>query len=178
MRFAALALGAVLTAACAAATLPASAADADRVPFPKDYKNFTRISTIDHMPTKRIRTIYVNPDAAKAAKPDQPAPDGTVLVMEQIGAKLDSAGMPELDADGRFIPDGKVAAIAVQMKKAGWGEGKTAGMKNGDWDYAAFKADGTINPDVKYGSCYACHLPRAAHDYTFVYGPWASTLKK
>ena len=77
-------------------------------------------------------------------KAGRPLPSGTVLTMVNYKAKLGADGQPEKDANGRFIKTDEIAGIAVMEKRTGWGAEYAADMRNGEWEYRAFKADGTV----------------------------------
>lgn len=164
------ALGAGLIAA---AILGSSAiAGPERVPYPADYQTrFVQYNSVERPDRKpaQIRFFYANKESFEAMRAGQPAPNGTVLVMEDRYAKLDAAGNPILDAKGRWIPTDEVITIAVQEKRAGWGEAIPTNKRNGDWDYSAFTPKGEMRPNLSTDSCFTCHLNRTKSDYTFTY---------
>ena len=83
-------------------------------------------------PTRKIvRNFYVNPEAFAAAKPGLPLPDGTLIILADNKARLAADGTPLLDQQGRLIPEPGWAAIGVQEKRAGWGEGYPPEKRNG-----------------------------------------------
>jgi hypothetical protein len=144
----------------------------ERVAFPAGFETaFVHYNSVDRPDRKRVRLMYVSPASDKAARPGEPAPDGTILVMADKNARLDADGKPVLDSEGRMIPEGNFTAIFVMEKRAGWGATQPADMKNGDWDYASYKTDGTLNPEAKYQGCFSCHNNRAGADFTFTYFP-------
>jgi len=63
-------------------------------------------TTVDRADNKQYRELYTSPAAVAAAKKGEPLPDGTVITLVQYKAKLDAAGNPEKDANGRFHQDG------------------------------------------------------------------------
>jgi Cytochrome P460 len=167
MRTALLAAGAAFAAILVAGPLLAGP---ERVAFPKGFEaNWVLYNMVDRPDRKRVRFMYVNPEANAAARAGEPLPDGTVLVMADRNAKLDASENPVLDAEGRIVPEGGFTAIFVMEKQFGWGQGQPPEMRNGDWDYAAFKADGTLSAETDTGGCFACHNNRPAHDFTFTY---------
>jgi hypothetical protein len=162
------AIGGAIGLAALAFALP-SFAGPERVAFPKDFATtYVRLGAIDRYDTKTVRTVFINPEAYKSYQAGKPLPDGTVLVLEQRPARLGADGQPELDAAGRFTANGEPNLIAVQAKQAGWGAGVPEALRNGDWEFAAFKADGTLNTQAKLEPCFACHKPRTAEDHTFI----------
>ena len=143
----------------------------ERIAFPEGFEtDWVLYNQVDRPDRKRVRFMYVKPAADAAAVPGEPAPNGTVLVMADKAAQLDAGENPVLDADGRMIPEGDFLAFFVMEKQAGWGE--TVGLEvapNGDWDYASFKADGTLNTGSNTSGCFACHTKRTGKDFTFTY---------
>jgi hypothetical protein len=145
------------------------------IELPADWQTrFIRYATVDRPDRRIIRHIYVNPESAAAARPGQPLPDGTLLVMADTRARLDAAGNPLLDLAGRFIPEPGWIAIGVQEKRAGWGEGLPADIRNGTWEYARFNPDGTrlatATTFESVRACYACHIQaRSRQDFAFTY---------
>jgi hypothetical protein len=167
--------------AAVATTMPAglavldARAGSDRVTWPTEYRQrYVVFGTIDRPDRKpaQVRVLYVNPEAAAASRPDAPAPNGTILVMEDRKARVDAAGNPVKDAQGRFIASDEVVAVAIQEKRAGWGAAYAEPLRNGDWDYASFDPDGKLRANVQTTACLTCHKPRAGTDYTFVYQRW------
>ncbi len=98
-------LAAVATVAGLSLALALQArAGGDKVAFPQDYAKGALYDTVDRPDNKQYRELYVTPPSAlDAAKKGEPLPSGTVLTMVQYAAKLDAAGNPEKDANGRFI---------------------------------------------------------------------------
>ena len=162
---------ALVLAALGAAVVAGSAlADETRISFPQGYLTWSSFGAVDRYDRKTVRSFYVNPDALAKSVPGKPAPDGTVLVMEERKAKLGADGSPEKDAQGRFVKTDEITMVAVQANGAGWGAEYPPTKQNRNWEYATFKADGSRVPDVKYDACFTCHLNRKDRDYTFVYG--------
>ncbi|MBV9522093.1 MAG: cytochrome P460 family protein, partial [Alphaproteobacteria bacterium] len=128
---------------------------------------------------KIVRNYFVNRPALKAAKPGKPAPEGTVILMEDHKAKLGPDGQPQLDAKGKFIPEPEVMRVIIQEKEKGWGAEYPAEKRNGEWEYAFFNADGSRNETIKYDSCFACHKQaRATSDYTFTFAKYVADRAK
>jgi hypothetical protein len=142
----------------------------EKVALPKDYRTrFTLFSIVDRPDLKGVRFAYVNPEALQSARPGQPVPDGTVLVMETRKAKLDPAGQPVRDADGRFVATDEVMSIFMQEKHQGWGAEYPPEKRNGEWEYAWYTPDGSRKTDVKLDFCFTCHKSRTDRDYTFLF---------
>ena len=165
-----------LTLALAAATALGSLAAGivlagpEKVKYPEGYRgNFVLYNTVDRPDRKAIRFLYINKDADTKAKPGQQLPDGAVLILEERKAKLDEKGQPVLDADGRMQATDEITGILAMERQKGWGAEYPSGKRNGEWEYQAFKADGTPITAMTMDACFACHLNRADRDYTFTY---------
>lgn len=162
-----------LALAAASVFLLASAANAagpDRVLYPKGFEtDFLLYNQVDRPDRKRIRFMYVNKNAASQTKPGADAPDGTVLVMEDHEAELDTAGNPLLDPDGRMKASAKVSGVFVMEKRAGWGLDIPESRRNSDWDYASFQPTGVVNATANLEPCFTCHLARKSRDFTFTF---------
>ena len=163
---------AALAAITLAAALSAVTAKAggDKVAFPDNYAKGVLYTTVDRADNKQYRELYVSPpDAIAAAKKGEPLPHGTVLTLVQYAAKLDANGNPEKDANGRFIKD-KLLAYTVMEKGAGWGAEYPDTIRNGEWEYQAFRGDKSVNTGAKLEGCFTCHKPLGTKvDYVFSY---------
>ena len=154
------------------AAVLAGPADAgpERVALPTNYStDFVRYNVVDRPDRKRVRFMYVNREALDAARPGEPLPDGTVLIMEDHDAELDASGELRRDDEGRLIPLAAVANIFIMEKQAGWGAAVPEEIRNGDWDYAWYLPDGSLRPELDTTGCFTCHLRREARDYTFTF---------
>jgi hypothetical protein len=166
-RFAAL-LATVGVAGTASLTVSARAGG-DKVAFPENYAKGVLYATVDRADNKQYRELYASPDAIAAAKKGEPLPSGTVLTLVQYAAKLDEKGNPAKDANGRFIKD-KLLAYTVMEKRAGWGAEYPETIRNGEWEYQAFRADRSVNTGAKLENCFTCHKPLGTKvDYVFSY---------
>ncbi|WEX74019.1 cytochrome P460 family protein [Sinorhizobium numidicum] len=141
--------------------------------MPEKYQErFVNYLDVDHLDRKRVRKMYVNPEAHAAAQADQELPDGTVLIMEDHDAKTDAGGNLVRDADGRLIALEPVSNIFVMEKNAAWT------TDNGHWDYAWYLPNGIPKPDAKFEGCFSCHTSRAERDFTFTFWKFVSDQKK
>ena len=144
-------------------------AGGDKVVFPEGFDKGVLFTTVDRADNKQFREFYASQAALDAAKKGQPLPSGTVITMVQWKAKLDAQGNPEKGPDGRFIK-GDLNGYAVMEKRTGWGTEYPDNVRNGEWEYQAFKADKTPNPAANLTACFNCHKPLgAAPDYLFSY---------
>lgn len=156
-----------LTALLAAVVLAVGArAGGENVKFPEDYAKGVLYTTVDRADNKQYRELYSTPEAIAALKAGQPIPSGTVLTLVQYKAKLDAAGNPEKDANGRFIK-GELVAYTVMEKRTGWGTEYPDDIRNGEWEYQAFKADKTVNDKANLKNCFTCHKPYDKQDFVF-----------
>jgi hypothetical protein len=154
-------------AGCAIAA--AAYAGPELVQFPEDYAKGVLYGTVDRADNKQHRELYTTPAAIEAAKKGEPLPHGTVITMVQYAAKLDEKGDPVKDANGRFIKD-KLLAYTVMQKGKGWGAEYPPDLRNGEWEYRAFRADRSPNTAAKLENCFKCHKPLEARlDFVFTY---------
>jgi hypothetical protein len=54
-------------------------------------------------------------------------------------------------------------------KRTGWGAEYPDNVRNGEWEYQAFKADKTPNTGANLTACFNCHKPQAGQDFVFSY---------
>lgn len=140
------------------------AAGPERIDYPEGYaEKFVNYLDVDHTQRKRVRKMYVNPEAHAAAEASKPLPDGAILIMEDHDAQLDADENVLRDEEGRLTPQDPVTNLFVMQKNAEW---KTA---NGNWEYAWFNPDGTRREDASFDGCFSCHANRAERDFTFTY---------
>jgi hypothetical protein len=142
-------------------------AGGDKVAFPTNYDKGVLYATIDRADNKQYRELYTSQAAIDAVKKGQPTPSGTVITLVQYAAKLDAGGNPEKDANGRFIKSNLIG-YTVMEKRTGWGAEYPNDIRNGEWEYQAFKADKSVNTAAKLENCFKCHKPLGdAKDYLF-----------
>lgn len=142
-------------------------AEEQRIKLPADYatkfKNYLSLDRTQN-PDQVIR-LFANDIAAKGPGPDGKFAEGSVLIAEVYKAKKDADGEVIESALDRRVRD-KFALIAVMEKRAGWGDGFPEELRNGDWDFATFKPDGS--PAKKdLNNCRACHAPLGEMDHVF-----------
>jgi hypothetical protein len=110
------------------------------------------------------REFYITPAALRALRNGMPVPSGTVVTLVRYRAQLDGQGNGLKDANGRFIK-GDLYGFGVMEKRTGWGTEYPSEIRNGEWEYRAFTADGKPDPKVNLQSCFQCHKPHAQNDY-------------
>jgi hypothetical protein len=88
--------------------------------------------------------LYANTPAIEAARAGKPMPDGAILVKENYGKDKKSlmAVTPMYKIDG-YNPDG------------------------GDWYWAKYKADGTVEAAGQPKGCISCHSVKKDSDWLF-----------
>jgi len=137
--------------------LPAPATD--RVGFPAGYKDtFKLFYVFDNYQNRQIRAVYGNSIAA-SVDPAQPFnfPYGSIILFESYTVQEDANGEPILDRNGRFIPN-VFNQIFVMRKERGFGADYKE-LRNGEWEYVAYRPDGTYaTTPANSGSCALCHL--------------------
>ena len=148
----------------------------DKVAFPDNHATGVLFTTVDRADNKQFREFYTSAQALDDAKKGEPLPDGTVITMLQYAAKLDAQGNPEKDADGRFIK-GNLLGYAVMEKRTGWGAEYPDNVRNGDWEYQAFKADKSPNTAANLTACFNCHKPLDKQDFVFLYDKLKAAAK-
>jgi Cytochrome P460 len=142
----------------------------EKIGFPEHFMQGTLYTTVDRADNKQFRELFVSPPAAiEAAKKGEPLPAGTVLTLVQYRARLDGQGNPVKGSDGRFVK-GELAGYTVMEKRPGWGADVPEEIRNGDWLYQAFTADGKPNPNANLTACFQCHKPLGtAVDFVYSY---------
>jgi len=160
---------AALTAIAAIGVACNANAGGDKVAFPESHASGVMYTTVDRPDNKQFRELFTSRDAVEAAKQGKPLPSGTVITLVQYAAKLDAQGNPEKDANGRFIK-GNLIGYTVMEKRTGWGTEYPDNVRNGEWEYQAFKADKAPNTAANLTGCFNCHKPLdPAKDFVFSY---------
>jgi hypothetical protein len=93
-------------------------------------------------------------------------PDGSYLLVEIMSAVPGDDGQPMIGQDGRFVA-GEVVGFNAMAREAGWGDAVPELLRNENWLYANFSADGAVNTGVNQAACLACHVPLTEESYTF-----------
>jgi len=140
----------------------------DRVGFPEGYQEtFQVFYEFDRAQNNTARVIYANA-AAASVRPGEPFPYGSILAMEVYRTQRDEAGNVALDENGRFVRD-EMSGLFVMRKEPGFGL-KYGDLRNGEWEYVAYRPDGTILvPPEATTSCASCHV-EASQGKDWVFG--------
>lgn len=147
--------------------LPLHTLAEERVKLPEDYRSaYVEYLSLDRTqnPDQFIR-LFANPIAMEGPDDSGQLQDGSVLVAEVYSVKKDADGEVMTSAVGRRIKD-RMLLIAVMEKNAEWRQSKRSAIDVGDWDFGAYKPDGSAaGKDLE--SCRACHTPLGNSDYLF-----------
>jgi cytochrome c553 len=150
---------------------------AKRVSLPADLLGFTHYFTFNHKGRKQLRYVYANKVALEAAKAGKDLPDGSVIVVEAFKAEIGPNKKPVVGADGFYVATGRAGYTAMEGR-AGWGNDFPGMIRNSNWQYGVFKADGSPRPNVNQASCLSCHLPHAKNSYLFTLKALRETARK
>jgi cytochrome c553 len=133
---------------------------------PKFPEGFVLYQTEADTEQGSVARRYANQAALMAVRQGQPLPVGAVLVTTTHALPLDTSGKPVLDKRGQPIA-GALQSYAGMEVGAGWGASVPAVLRNGDWNYAVFGADGKRRDSANHAACLACHKPLAADSHVF-----------
>ncbi|TSC63822.1 MAG: hypothetical protein G01um1014106_374 [Parcubacteria group bacterium Gr01-1014_106] len=148
----------------------------EKIAFPQ-YQTHLLYTVVDRPDIKEIRDVYVIPAAAKMAKPGQPLPNGTVLTFVHFKAKVNETGALVKDPNGRLVR-GELDRIGVMEKRTGWGIEYPEDIRNGEWEYALFRPDGTRNDKANIKGCFQCHKPLpSGQDFVFTFSKLVEASK-
>lgn len=141
---------------------------------PENYRSWpVFLSAIDKTDGKQIRDIYINPIGHETQAGEE-FPHGTISVMELWDAKVDSAGELATDADGKLLKE-QLKLIFLMGKSLGAGQLVDPELRNGDWVYAGYQADGVTPGGPDAAACRSCHLAEAEKDWVFRYDEYFSS---
>jgi len=133
--------------------------------FPAGFIEYDRETDItSHTVTVR----YVNGAAAEAVKAGKPLPSGAMVLSGNFEALLGADGRPTLDPQGRWKL-GPLRGVAGMELRHGWGEEVPRLLRNGDWHYGLWSAEGLSLLNGTHARCLACHQPEAAQNHVFTW---------
>jgi plastocyanin len=146
-----------------------SDAGPDKIAFPEGFQQRLELYTIaDRYDVKQYRELFASKEAIAAARAGRPLPSGTVLVLILYKAQVDAQGNLVKNDKGRFLK-GDLIGYTVMEKRTGWGTEYPPELRNGEWEYAAFSADGKLNEKANYKGCFECHKPHEKQDFVMSY---------
>ena len=156
-----LAATAALLGACA--MTPSKPLNDGELAVPAGYQSWPKfLSAVQRPDAKQVREIYMNPTGAKATAAGGFA-NGTVLVMENYAAAANPDGTLQTGPDGKLVK-GNLLRVFVMGKGEGWGQATIEPLRNGNWVYASYLANGQKGPEDT-AACRACHLPLKDKDF-------------
>lgn len=142
----------------AAATAP-HAATVSAMALPKDFPQaYVEYKREQDEANKTLTLRYANRPALDAARAGKPLPEGSILLSVNY--------TPQIGADGRWTP-GTIKTYVGMETRAGWGDAIPPLLRNGNWNYGVWSADGTPRLALQQPRCLACHQPKAADSYLF-----------
>ena len=146
--------------------MAADGPEVDRIGFPEGYQEtYALFYEFDRAQNKTARVVYAN-EAAASVQPGQPFPYGSILVMEVYRTQQDDAGNVVMAANRRFTRS-ELSGLFVMRKEPGFGV-KYGDQRNGEWEYVAYRADGTfLTPPERTQPCAACHVETSGKDWVF-----------
>ncbi|MEM7395638.1 MAG: cytochrome P460 family protein [Verrucomicrobiota bacterium] len=163
------AAAAMLLSGCMHTSKPAPPLSKSSVQFPAGYEQtFANYLSLDRVqnPDQIIR-LFANDTAMQGPGDDGKLPFGSVLVGEVYKAKKDQEGKVLVSDLGRRLR-GDLALIAVMERGEGFGQDHPPELRNGHWEFAAFKPDGTV-AGKDLNACRACHAPLVEKNHIFSY---------
>lgn len=137
------------------------------IAYPANYREtFTNYLSLDRIQNDdQVIRLFANDIAMQGPGDDGTLPLGSILIGEVYKAKKDADGEVVTSGLGRRIKD-KFALVAVMEKREEFAGRYSGDLDNGQWDYAAFKPDGTI-AEKDLNTCRACHAPMKESDFIF-----------
>jgi plastocyanin len=138
----------------------------EKVAYPSNYLKGERYATLDRPDVKQYRELYTQLEVIEAVRKGKPIPSGAVLTLVQWSVETDAQDNPIKGPDGRFVKKDIVGTVVME-KRTGWGTEYPDTYRNGEWEYAAFTADGRVNPkaNANIKACFDCHKPHEKQDF-------------
>ena len=171
--------GRLLEAERATAIAPQLLAAGDKIIFPERYAEGVMYTTLDRPASLKpsatglenaaqYHKFYATAAAIKALRGGEPIPSGAVITAVKYRAKLDPHGNPIKHENGRFVR-GDLIGFSVMEKRTGWGAAYPPEIRNGEWEFQEFTADGKPNDKVNLLACLQCHRSQAHKDFLFTF---------
>jgi len=147
----------------------AAALPGDRVVLPANYRSaFTGLGVAFNEGNSEITATYANAEAVSVERAAQlPYPEGAVFLMEFASGLRDGEGQLMRDPAGQVLK-GEILHIDVMRKGRGPGE-STEDVHAGEWEFASFRADGSVAvASSNAAHCANCHRNAGAEqDFVF-----------
>ena len=139
----------------------------DRVSLPENYRD----SFVEYLSLDRVQNhdqfirLFANKIALRGPDKNGELGSGAVLVGEVYSVRKDADGAVLTSRLNRRIKD-KLLLIAVMEKQDQFGDKPRSEINVGDWDFAAYKPDGS-SANKSLDDCRACHQPLSDSDFVF-----------
>lgn len=114
------------------------------VEFPENYDSGVHYTTVTRGNVRE--ELFTSPEVIEAVQNGEPIPDGAVVTLEIYRSE-------------------ELADIFVMEKHTGWADQNTDEMRNGDWLYNEFNADGTVDYEADVGRCFSCHANQERNQF-------------
>ena len=158
----------VILLAAALLLLPVpTMAGPEKVIFPL-YQNHNLVTIVDRPDIKEVRDVYATSEAVRMARAGAAVPSGTVLTLVHFRARMNDKGELLRDPNGRLVK-GDLDRIGIMEKRTAWGTEYSDDIRNGEWEYALFRPDGTRNETANIKGCFQCHKPKGVQDFIFTF---------
>ncbi len=139
---------------------------ATHMTLPADFKvGFKAYHVTNNEDSNTVTVSYASDVAVTAAAAGKPLPSGSAIFNVTYSAKLAADGKLLKDSNGNFVRD-QIKGYAAMAAQTGWGAEVPEMLRNGDWNYALFTADGTPRK-FNQAECMACHKPKESSSYVF-----------
>jgi hypothetical protein len=127
-------------------TSGSTATAANRVTFPKDFKQMVMYG--DYRRGSGGELAYALKETIDIAKAGQPLPPGTRLVLE-------------------IYENGALTSYFVMEKGVDWGLEVEEEKRTGDWHFQQFGVNGEVNRTSIAERCESCHQGQESNDFMF-----------
>lgn len=121
-------------------------ADGNFVAFPNDHSSGVHYATVNRGNVRE--ELFTSPAAIEALKAGLPAPNGTVITVEDYRS----------DELYRYI---------VMEKRTGWGSQHPPELRTGEWEFQWFNPDRTPRAGENLDRCRSCHASQSSQDFLF-----------
>jgi hypothetical protein len=121
-----------------------TATEPEPVDFPENYEDGVLYTTVTRGST--FEELYTSREAIEAVQNGQPIPSGTVITL-------------------LIYRDNVLSQYFVMEKRNDGGAHYPPELRNGEWEFQAFTADGTVDYEEDINNCLSCHGNRERSDY-------------
>jgi uncharacterized protein (TIGR02246 family) len=155
-------------AAVSAATRRRDVSAGNTPAMPTNYRReFKALGTAFNERSSEITATFANAAASIERAAQLPYADGAVFVMEFASPRRDGEGQLLRDSAGKVL-QGEILHIDV-MRKIGAAAGRGAAATAGSWEFASYRADGSVAiASADAAHCADCHRNAGdAKDFVF-----------